>query len=280
MKIEMHHSYGEAHGGFRSACWRSRNRHDLYRRDNIASMEDAKLMFYVTSLNLHHTESTNDTLYRFLDAVSKCWDVSFMQEGFSVPTTRSDADNFMLRGQYAIMDLLPWPKVYQIAGYACFQITDVLPLHMATAPSFEFTVIPHAEFDRNDQELRIRHKILGAPVMDKLLDLVYELHEGEWDLCESFFSNFAIWNNTFFWLYVKQKMNNAWLYIVNFPGSRLAETSRDHTYCVAVGSGHLDHTQVLDWFSKQTEGPLKRQGVLWSPSQRHSCENRRRSKHD
>ena len=220
-------------------------------------MEDTKFMFYATSLNLHHTESMNDTLYRFLDAVSKYLDISFMQEGISVPTTWSDTDKFESREHYAIMDLLPRPKVFQIAGHACFWITDVLSLHMVTARPFEVTVIPHAKFDRNNRELRIRHKIHGAPAMNKLLEVIYEMHEGEWDLCESFFGYFTTWHDAFLQSYVKQKMNNVWLYIVNFPDSRLTKTSRYHTYCVAVGSGHLDHTPVLDWFSKQMEGLLK-----------------------
>ena len=102
-----------------------------------------------------------------------------MQEGISVPTTQLDSDKFVLRRQYAIIDILLRPKLYQIAGHACFQITDVSSLHMATIHSFEFTVIPHAGFDRTDQELRIRHEIHGAPAMDKLLEVMYELHEGE-----------------------------------------------------------------------------------------------------
>ena len=72
IESEMHHNCGEAHGGFRSACWRSRNRHGLYRRDSIVSMENAKFMFYVTSLNLHHTESMNDLS---IDSLMPCLNV-------------------------------------------------------------------------------------------------------------------------------------------------------------------------------------------------------------
>ena len=96
---------------------------------------------------------------------------------------------------------------------------------MATSRSFEFTVTPHAEFNRNDQELRIRHEIHDAPAMDKLLDPMYELYEGEWDRCESFFGYFTTWHDAFLQSYVKQKMNNVWLYIVNFPGLCLAKIS-------------------------------------------------------
>ena len=100
---------------------------------------------------------------------------------------------------------------------------------MVTARPFEVTVIPHAKFDRNNRELRIRHKIHGAPAMNKLLEVIYEMHEGEWDLCESFFGYFTTWHDAFLQSYVKQKMNNVWLYIVNIPDSRLAKTSRYHT---------------------------------------------------
>ena len=30
-----------------------------------------------------------------------------------------------------------------------------------------------------------------------------------------------------------------------------------HTYCVAVGSGTLDHTPVIDWYSKEVESLMK-----------------------
>ena len=145
VKIEKkHHNYDEAHGEFRSACWRSRNKKKLYRRENIVSTEDAKFMFYVTSLRLQHTESMNDILYRFLDAVSKHFEISAECKRVSasqVPTTQLDANKFVLMDQYAIMDLLPRPKVYQIPVHACFQITDVISLHTATERSFEFAVI-------------------------------------------------------------------------------------------------------------------------------------------
>ena len=45
--------------------------------------------------------------------------------------------------------------------------------------------------------------------------------------------------------------------MINVPESHLAKTSPYHTYCVAVGSGYLDHTPVLDWFAEQMEGLIK-----------------------
>ena len=65
MQLEMYHNSAELFGCFRSVCWRSRYRSDLFGRDrdNIVSIEDAKFMFYVTKLNLEHNESMNDSLY-------------------------------------------------------------------------------------------------------------------------------------------------------------------------------------------------------------------------
>ena len=48
-----------------------------------------------------------------------------------------------------------------------------------------------------------------------------------------------------------------WLYIINLPETRLSKTLPYHTYCVAVGAGHLDHTPVLDWFADQMEDLMK-----------------------
>ena len=52
IQLQMYHKYGEPFGGFRSVCWRSRYRSNLFERDNIVSIDDAKFMFYVTKLNL------------------------------------------------------------------------------------------------------------------------------------------------------------------------------------------------------------------------------------
>ena len=111
MQVEMYHNYGEPFGGFRSVCWRSRYRSKLFQRDNIVSMEDAKFMFYVTKLNLEHTESMNDNFYRLLGAISQRWDINYMGHGVYVPTSAESADRYVLHGEYAIMDLLPRPKL-------------------------------------------------------------------------------------------------------------------------------------------------------------------------
>ena len=69
MEIDMYHRHNKLLGGFRSACWRSRYRKNLFGQSNIVDMNDAKFMFYVTSLNCQHTESMNDTLYKLLMAI-------------------------------------------------------------------------------------------------------------------------------------------------------------------------------------------------------------------
>ena len=93
MQLEMYHNYGEPFGGFRSVWWRSRYRSDLFGRDNIVSIEDAKFMFYVTKLNLEHTESMNDNLYRLLGAISNRWNINYMDHGVYVPTSSDAADD-------------------------------------------------------------------------------------------------------------------------------------------------------------------------------------------
>lgn len=83
------------------------------------------------------------------------------------------------------------------------------------------------------------------------------LHSGNNSTSESFFGYFTTWHKTLLRSYIKQNLNNVWLYIVNVPEYYLAKTSPYHTYCVAVELGYLDHTPVPDWFSKQMEYLMK-----------------------
>lgn len=94
--------------------------------------------------------------------------------------------------------------------------------------------------------------------MDELLLLMNKLNnDGSNCLSRSYHGYFTTWHDTFLRSYVKQKLNNVWMYVINLPESQLANTSPYHTYCVAVGSGYLDHIPVLDWFSEKMEGLMK-----------------------
>ena len=100
--------------------------------------------------------------------------------------------------------------------------------------------------------------------MDKLLALMQTLHETNPALAASFLGYFTIWHDTFLRSYVKQRLNNLWFYIITFLEFRYAKTSPYHMYFVAVGSGHLDHTPILGWFSGQMEGLMKGNTVYCS----------------
>ena len=115
MEIDMYHQHNQLFGGFRSACWRSRYRKNLLCVENMVDVDDAKFMLYVTSLNRQNTGSMNDTLYKFLSALELRHGTSFMQPGVTVPTCNTDANRYILKGEFAIMDLLPKPKMHIIA---------------------------------------------------------------------------------------------------------------------------------------------------------------------
>ena len=257
MELEMYHNHNECLGGYRSVCWRSRYRHDLFGLDNMFAIDDSKFMLYVTSLMRHNTETTNNTLYKLLGAIEKRHNLCYMRDTVVIPTDSRTANKYVLKGKYAIMDNLPRPKTYLIAGHACFRVADVLSLHMALGRSMEFTVIPASEAIDENRPARIREEIHGCEAMDELLSLMNTLNWDDKDPSDSFFGYTIPWHDAFLRSYVKQKMNNVWLYIVSFPESRVSATSPYHTYCVAVGSGHLDHTPVIDWFSAEVESLMK-----------------------
>ena len=86
MEIEMYHNHNQCLGGYRSACWRSRYRLDLFGPTNMFSMDDAKFMLYVTSLTRQNTHSTNDTLFKLLGAIEKRYHLSYMNDTVVIPT--------------------------------------------------------------------------------------------------------------------------------------------------------------------------------------------------
>ena len=140
---------------------------------------------------------------------------------------------------------------------------------MALGCSIKLTVTPYQEFERNEQQMRMRDKIHGSEAIDELLALLKTLQETNPALAASFLGYFTTWHDTFLRWYVKQRLNTVWLYIITFLESRYAKTFPYHTYCVAVGLDHLDHTPVLKWFSEQMEGLMKGNTVYCG--RRKSC---------
>ena len=59
------------------------------------------------------------------------------------------------------------------------------------------------------------------------------------------------WSNSFLRSYVKQNMNNVWMYTITLPDPDGNLTSPFHTYYVAVGRGNLDHTPVIEWYANK-----------------------------
>ena len=47
------------------------------------------------------------------------------------------------------------------------------------------------------------------------------------------------------------------MYTLTLPNPRHNSTSTEHTYCVGVGAGALDHTTVIDWFAQEVEELMK-----------------------
>ena len=47
------------------------------------------------------------------------------------------------------------------------------------------------------------------------------------------------------------------MYTLTLPNPRHNSTSTEHTYCVGVGAGALDHTTVIDWFVQEVEELMK-----------------------
>ena len=71
---DMYHNNDELFGGFRGLCWRARHGQELYGLDNVATSNDEKFMFYMTSLIESNTSTTNYKLYNIFREIHNLTD--------------------------------------------------------------------------------------------------------------------------------------------------------------------------------------------------------------
>ena len=119
------------------------------------------------------------------------------------------------------------------------KIGNVIAHHMALGRGFKFTEIPPK--NAHDSANRIYTGIHGCVAMS---DLIYTLKSMDSSGRPTYYGWFATWSDSFLRSYVKQKLNNVWMYTITLPDPDHTATSPYHTYCVAVGAGALDHTSV------------------------------------
>jgi hypothetical protein len=132
-------------------------------------------------------------------------------------------------------------QFHDVGGHACMRIGDIISHHLAMGRGFEFTETPTK---------RETYGIHGCKAMDELLDIMKDLDPVDEP---TYYGWITTWSDSFLRSYVKQKLNNVWMYTITLPDPSRQSTSPFHTYCVAVGSGQLDHTSVIDWYSKEVE---------------------------
>ena len=111
----------------------------------MVSMDDAKFMFYVTSLFRKNSGEESILLHRLLREIDWRDAISYVQPNIIIPTSAKDANKRCLKGEHAIIDLMPHPKLHMIAGHPCYRIDDVMLMHMALQRSVESAEIPRPE---------------------------------------------------------------------------------------------------------------------------------------
>ena len=86
--------------------------------------------------------------------------------------------------------------------------------------------------------------------MNELINSMKEINMSE---CPAHYGWITTWSDSFLRSYVKQKLNNVWMYTITVIDPNHNATSQFHMYYVAVGTGALDHTSVIDWYSQEIE---------------------------
>ena len=251
--FKMYHEEGQLFGGMRGVCWRSRYKLSLHDIESIANMDDAKFMLNITKLLMKSPTSSNELLYEILAEVTNRMEEDFdsANPDIKLPRCQNDAVQSCLHGQHGIFNNLPSATVHDVGGHACMKIGDVIAQHMAQGRGFEFTETPSS--DEGGVPTRIYSGIHGCLAMTELINKMKEMCSSR----PAFYGWFTTWSDSFLRSYVKQKLNNVWMYTITLPDPNHNATSPYHTYCVAVGAGALDHTPVIDWYSHEIEELMK-----------------------
>ena len=194
--------------------------------------------------------SSNKLLYEILTEVTNRMKEDFDSENphVRIPRNQNDAVGTCLEGKYGIFNNLPSASVHNVGGHACMKIGDVIAQHMAQGRGFEFTETPSNNASGN--ATRLYTGIHGCLAMTELINAMKGMKNSE---RQAHYGWITTWSDSFLRSYVKQKLNNVWMYTITLPDPNHNATSPFHTYCVAVGAGALDHTSVIDWFSKEIE---------------------------
>ena len=233
---------GTLFGGIRGVCWRSRYRVELSEVKLTTNINDARLMFNITNLLNRNTTSTNELLCSVIADITERMSGDFDSEnpGIRLPRNKKEADRICLDGKYGIFKNIPCPNVHEVEGHACMQIYDIVSHHLTLGRGMEYTKTPSRE--------RLNTGIHGCLAMSELLQNMMGTSTSSPD---DYYTYITTWSDTFLRSYVKQKLNNVWMYTITLPDPNHRATSPYHTYCVAVGAGALDHTCVIDWYSKE-----------------------------
>ena len=164
--------------GYCGICYRSRNKNDLCHKDCIPSVDDAKMMFYLTDLIKNNTVDTNNLLYKVFPQIGKMCGTNFMEKGVRLPTSSNGGHKIFGGGHYRIFNNLPAPKVYDMGGHACMKIGDMLTQHFADGRGFEFT--DSTTHSSNQDSNRIKHGIDGCKAMDLLIGRMKKNGRYQW----------------------------------------------------------------------------------------------------
>ena len=254
-EYKMDNDCDEAFGGIRGICWRSRYRLHLLEHRHLMTFEDTEFMFDVTKLLSLNTETVNDLQYKVMNGIADRTPGHFNSANPHVrlPKSKSEADRRCLTGQFGIFNNLPCPNTVNVGDHACMKLKDVLAHHLALGRRIQYTEAPCATADNGVE--RLYDGIHGCKAMDDLILNMKGNPNGT--SCEIYYAWMLTWSDSFIRSYVKQKDNNVWMYTITLPDPNGSATSPLHTYCVAVGAGSLDHTEVIDWYANEVEELMK-----------------------
>lgn len=240
--------HNERNGGIRGIVYRASNPKTVIDVGDMASEEDADLLFEITDNLVNKTKAEQRKCLSMIKKILSKFQTE-PDTQVEIPTEMKLANRLCLENKNSIFNLLPYPPSTVIDGHACLDLDALLDHVLAMGTDLEFP---------QDHKGNVNEDGFNGTVAVKQL-----LERMKQNLCSDFvpeetaFGHLMFWSDGFSPFSSRVSGNSIWMLVVRVCPPLGSSTSESHNFCIAFGSSALDHDGVIDYYLDQLENIRK-----------------------
>jgi len=231
-------------GGFQGLVSRSMAC-DQSHTGEVASEDEARLMFHYFNLVVDMPEAMQDKFLRFLKHYD---DTKNCNSGIRVPNERLEFNRKIKDGAQSMYTNFPSPLVEQCFDHSIVNLKELLLLMAGHGVEYNFGLEGGTEERRHDG-------LNGTRAMADLIENVKEHMKAngveQSDIKKTSIGYIILWSDAFLRCFIKQKDNSIWILTATVCPPESKKLSDMYTYVLAIGRSGQDHTPVINHFIKQ-----------------------------